>query len=607
MNSNSDSKVAAGTVLEGKYRLEKQLGAGGMGQVFRAEHETIERTVAIKVLHKDLAADDSVRQRFEREAKAIARLKHRNCVMLYEFGFSEDIEALFAVFEYVEGESLEHWIGRQLPIADVIEIGAQVAAGMEHAHEQSIVHRDLKPENIMVVSSDDEGSDVKVLDFGIARIVGDDDRGTRLTQAGQMFGTPPYMSPEQVRAQLDVTHAADIYAIGVMMYELTEGSLPFLGDSPISTAMSHLEDDPPPMEREGRPSELEDVIMKCLEKEPEDRFDSCEALEEALRDIDWERRESTVLTEEDAASPPLAESQAQPDSPALQPTEAPREDGDAREDEGHLDETDEEVIEVPPGPEPESTDDEGPSASTDRADETDPEAGRQQPEPEGEGEGTDQTDPEIPEESEGSESEDDSIRVSADGRHSAPTLRQVDESDQQDDGPDRTRLIGAVASIALLLVLGLGTTLVVVDFGEPAATPTDEAGSAGESSQTDDSMDSTASGPEAVESFDPAGSEQPDDELEVAEESTDEDDPGREAEDEADEEEADAEDAQDEDVQREVEREPVRDPTETGGVDDEPGEPDPIELQRRRRADDENEDEDEEIEQPEGIQLPDRD
>ena len=301
-------------MLEGKYHLQRELGAGGMGQVFLARHETLERDVAIKVLHQNLAGDDAVRRRFETEAKAIARLRHPNCVMLYEFGFSDEIEALFAVFEYVEGNSLEFFIGQQLPVGDVLEMGKQVAAGIAHAHDQKIIHRDLKPENIMVVSDvgDDNRVEIKVLDFGIARIAEDDEKRTRLTQMGQMFGTPPYMSPEQVRAKLDVTFASDIYSIGVILYEMLEGELPFLGDTPIETVMLHLNEEVPPLTRQGVPQDLVDIVMRCLEKDADDRFGSCRELQRALEDVEYDT---------DVASAFVSELSQQPAQPVQKDTE----------------------------------------------------------------------------------------------------------------------------------------------------------------------------------------------------------------------------------------------------------------------------------------------
>ncbi len=287
MSSGDDTQALVGTVLEGKYRLQRELGAGGMGVVYLARHETIERKVAIKVLHNKLASDESVRRRFETEAKAIARLQHSNCVMLYEFGYSEEIEALFAVFEFVDGSSLESWVGKRLPLSDVLGLGIQVADGINHAHDNNIIHRDLKPENIMIASDGDGGKfKAKVLDFGIARIAEEDEKNTRLTQMGQMFGTPPYMSPEQVRAKLNVTYATDLYSIGVILYEMIEGELPFLGDTPIETVMMHLNDEVPPMRRKGVPEELASIVSRCLEKDAEQRFESSAALVDALEAVE---------------------------------------------------------------------------------------------------------------------------------------------------------------------------------------------------------------------------------------------------------------------------------------------------------------------------------
>ncbi len=297
MVSGRGSDKWVGVVLAGKYRFLEELGAGGMGQVFLAVDETIDRKVAIKVLHQELASDEAVRRRFETEAKAIARLHHPNCVMLYEFGFSEELDALYAVFEYVEGFSLESLVGERLSLGDILAVGTQVARAIGHAHKNQIIHRDLKPENIMVVG-DAESMSIKVLDFGIARIAENDEKRTRLTQMGQMFGTPLYMSPEQARAKLDVTYSTDIYAIGVILYEMAEGRLPFMGETPIETVMMHIHDDVPQMERDNLPTDLEGIILTCLQKDADGRFDSCEALARALDSVtERGEEEESILTD----------------------------------------------------------------------------------------------------------------------------------------------------------------------------------------------------------------------------------------------------------------------------------------------------------------------
>lgn len=276
-------------LLENKYRLERELGVGGMGQVFLARDTIIDRKVAIKLLHKSLAGDESVRRRFTTEAKAIARLRHPNCVMLYEFGISAELDALYAVFEFVDGQSLEKWVGQKIPIGDVLELGRQVCEGVEHAHGQKIIHRDLKPDNIMVVVTDDGDLEFKILDFGIARITEDDtsDENDRLTKMGQLFGTPPYMSPEQIKGKLNVTLSSDIYSIGVILYELLEGRLPFIADTPMETVIMHLNEEVPPMVREDVPESLREIVMRCLEKRPEDRYVSCKALGKAIQGVEW--------------------------------------------------------------------------------------------------------------------------------------------------------------------------------------------------------------------------------------------------------------------------------------------------------------------------------
>ncbi|WP_158542474.1 serine/threonine-protein kinase [Lujinxingia litoralis] len=295
----TSSPSLVGTLVDGKYLLERELGAGGMGAVYLARHQTIEREVAVKLLHRSLAQDEAIRRRFEIEARAIGRLSHPGCVMLYEFGYEAEIEALYAIFEYVRGHSLEKWAGQQLTLEDVLEVARQVVSAIGHAHSQKIIHRDLKPDNIMIAITESGKLEVKVLDFGIARIAEDDeaDEQSRLTRMGQMFGTPPYMSPEQIRAKLNVTFASDIYSIGVILYELIEGRLPFLADSPIETVMLHLNEEVPPMERSDLPDALRAIVMRCLKKEPTERFESCQALGEALDRVVLQTSDATALTQ----------------------------------------------------------------------------------------------------------------------------------------------------------------------------------------------------------------------------------------------------------------------------------------------------------------------
>ncbi len=613
VSSNGEHEVTAGTVLEGKYRLEREVGAGGMGQVFLAEHETIERTVAIKVLHQELASDESVRRRFETEAKAIARLKHPNCVMLYEFGYSDEIEALFAVFEYVEGTSLEYLIGKQLPVADVLEVGKQVADGIDHAHDQNVIHRDLKPENIMAVSSKGEPV-LKVLDFGIARIAEDDEKSTRLTKMGQMFGTPPYMSPEQVRAKLNITFATDIYAIGVILYELLEGELPFIGDTPIATVMMHLNDEVPPIERDDVPEELVAIVMRCLEKEAGDRFSSCAALQQALDEVEWSRRQPSMLVDDGESD--VAPSPSDSDE-ALKATMGTPEEGieksESDETSGAAGESGESD-----GEQPEDI----ASAPTMMADEA-PDSAR--------GAGDEQ--------------------VGSGASSSATTTDDIEDYDDGFDealvgwGERRTRLIVASVALIALVILGGAVAMVVLpsDPVEGDDAPDEHAASADPEPGQErgggagDSQEQIAIEPAGVDES--TGADEPDDG--VGEDDI-EDVPGDDVDDTGDVEEADelASDGGDEaggddaadDVgdEPEVEPEPAgvqeasspepsptptpqpqrqeSPPEEESDDDDEAQQPDSIEWRRRDRDDEADDDEDaQDVEQPEGIGLPQRD
>lgn len=602
MSPTDYKEVEEGEVLEGKYRLIEELGAGGMGQVYLAQHETIERQVAIKVLHRDLANDESVRRRFEREAKAIARLRHPNCVMLYEFGFSEEFQALFAVFEYVEGCSLEEFIGREFPVGDVVEIGAQVAGGMAHAHDQKIIHRDLKPENIMVVPHGDR-PEVKVLDFGIARIAEEDEKRTRLTKMGQMFGTPPYMSPEQVRAKLNVTYATDIYAIGVIMYELLEGRLPFLGDTPIETAMMHLNDDVPDIEREGVPQDLMDVVFRCLEKDADDRFDNCGELESALRAVEWKGDGRTVLTEEE-----LEDREAQ----AFKSTVADTGDEQSGPVEPTIDEEEIEAaaarvdISIP-----------NPDDVSAESDSDDPESASEAvsiPESEAESELEHDKRPE-------SESEAEPVAVSEVAAESEPEPQTVSESDVDtepavdddgqasfvDDGSDRWKLFAGVAVAAM--VAGAAVIVVMFSAFDPGdGDPTEQTTQLQQQPEDDESAVAVEPTADDEQPAERTGEEFDTDEG-LDDVDGDADEPPEEAVDEA---------AAEPTVTEEPATPPPVRPDEQPDEDDAPtretessppaAEPDPIEMRRRRTEDDDETEKDEqEVEQPEGIGLPDRD
>lgn len=278
-----------------KYRVEQMIGEGGMGKVYKATQIALDKPVVLKVLRQALLGDQRTVARFQREAKAASRLNHPNSISVLDFGQAED-GAMFIAMEYVQGKDLHQILSREwpLPEARIIRIMGQVLSALADAHSAGVIHRDLKPENIMVEQRRGEADFVKVLDFGIAKIVdGTDDDGPALTRAGFVCGTPEYMSPEQARgAKLD--HRSDLYAVGVILYQLTSGLLPFDSDSAVGFATKHLTEVPlTPSKR--RPdakisSAMERLIVKSLAKSPDERPQTAEQFRAELHAIEKERR-----------------------------------------------------------------------------------------------------------------------------------------------------------------------------------------------------------------------------------------------------------------------------------------------------------------------------
>jgi Tol biopolymer transport system component len=272
----------------GPYQIVAAIGAGGMGEVYRATDATLGRTVAIKVLPARLAADAPARARFEREARAVAALSHPNILSIYDFGQQDGIT--FAVMELLEGETLRARLNRgALPIRKILQIGADIADGLAAAHQKSIVHRDLKPENVFLTSD----GRVKILDFGLARQVTDsfsdetsDGRTTAGgTDPGTVLGTVGYMAPEQVTGQV-ADARADIFALGCVLYEMAAGHRAFLRPTAPETMTAILREEPLlPPDRALRPAPFDAVVHRCLEKNPTERFQSTRDLAFALRSI----------------------------------------------------------------------------------------------------------------------------------------------------------------------------------------------------------------------------------------------------------------------------------------------------------------------------------
>jgi eukaryotic-like serine/threonine-protein kinase len=276
-----------GSVVARKYRVEKLLGEGGMGRVYRATQLVLEKPVVLKLLHPGLQRDPRTVARFQREAKAASRLSHPNSIDVLDFGQSED-GALFIAMEFVDGRDLHQLLTDDWPLPEtrVIRIVGQVLSALADAHQAGVIHRDLKPENVMVMARRGGETDVvKVLDFGIAKIIDPSrDGGPSLTRTGFVCGTPEYMSPEQAKGgQLD--SRSDLYSVGVLLYQMVTRQLPFSSDSAMGYATKHLTEPPKPPNalRSGSCSrELEAVILWALRKEPSERPQTAEAFLDAL-------------------------------------------------------------------------------------------------------------------------------------------------------------------------------------------------------------------------------------------------------------------------------------------------------------------------------------
>ena len=291
-----------GTLLAGRFSIIEQLGEGAMGTVFLAEHVVLGRRYAIKVLKRGLHLMDGMVERFRREARAVSRLDHPNIVGITDFGRTDD-ERLYLVMEYVPGLSLEdvEIAARPglLPLPRALELLRQLAGAVGAAHDSGVIHRDLKPENIKLAPGRDGNEQIKILDFGLAKIVGGGDFLPPLTRRGEVFGTPAYMSPEQGLGQ-GVDTRTDIYAYGVIAYEIFTGVLPFQHTSLARLLIAHQTETPKPIclvrpkEEQPIPDELERLFASCLDKDQDKRPPRISELESAIRD--HQRSESSDQT-----------------------------------------------------------------------------------------------------------------------------------------------------------------------------------------------------------------------------------------------------------------------------------------------------------------------
>jgi eukaryotic-like serine/threonine-protein kinase len=278
--------MAGDSILNERYKLLQRVGSGGMATVFQAEDLVLRRLVAIKLLHPGLTGDDTFLRRFQQEAHAAANLSHPNIVTVHDIGVAESDTGsarYFIVMEYVPGRVLKQLIrehvaetGEPVPIARALELAIQIAAGIGYAHRAGLVHCDVKPQNV-IVTPDDR---VKVADFGIARAMSQ----ASTSAANRLWGTPHYMAPEQAAGE-PATPASDVYAIGVILFEMLTGHLPFDAETLPALALKHMQEPPPPISQFNPlvPVQLERIVNKLLSKEPASRYRTAGQLERILR------------------------------------------------------------------------------------------------------------------------------------------------------------------------------------------------------------------------------------------------------------------------------------------------------------------------------------
>ncbi|MCJ7580216.1 MAG: serine/threonine protein kinase, partial [Candidatus Aminicenantes bacterium] len=272
-------ELTRGSVFANRYEIIEEIGKGGMGRVYRVEDTRIKEEIALKLIKAEIATDKQTIERFRNELTTARKIAHRNVCRMFDLG--EEKGQHYITMEYVPGGDLKTFIRRveQLSMGKAISIAKQICDGLSEAHNLGIVHRDLKPNNIMI---DNQGN-ARIMDFGIARTV--KDKG--ITGSGVMIGTPEYMSPEQVEAK-EVDQRSDIYSLGVILYEMVTGRVPFEGDTALSIAMKHKGESPKnPKEYNAQiPDVLCHVILKCLEKEREKRYQSAGELRAELENIE---------------------------------------------------------------------------------------------------------------------------------------------------------------------------------------------------------------------------------------------------------------------------------------------------------------------------------
>jgi serine/threonine-protein kinase len=301
----------------GQYRLIELLGTGGMGEVYLAEHRMLKRPCAIKLIHPERAGDPQVLARFEREVRATAQLSHWNTVEIFDYGRTDD-GTFYYVMEYLPGLSLETLVERHgpLPAERVVHLMRQVCQALREAHAIGLIHRDIKPGNVFAAQRGGMFDVAKLLDFGLVKPLADKE-AVHLTLDGAISGTPLFMSPEQARGRGEVDARSDIYSLGAVAYAMLTGRPPFDGTTPMDVLVAQIHEQPArPSQHQYVPADLEEVVLRCLAKRPEDRYQSVDQLEHALSECaaadQWTQTHAARWWHE----------HDQPKAPALEPSVA---------------------------------------------------------------------------------------------------------------------------------------------------------------------------------------------------------------------------------------------------------------------------------------------
>lgn len=291
---SGDSENEVGTIVAGKYEIIRNLGGGGMGSIYLAEHVTLGKKFALKIMRKELVHDEVIVKRLQREAQACGSLKHPNIVPVYDLGITENCFP-YMVMEYLEGEDLESLIAKNkgLSVKQVMKLATEICAGLAYAHEHGVIHRDLKPTNVFVVNPGTDHESIKIVDFGIAKVELPGGEMQHLTQTGEVLGSPSYMSPEQIAGQT-ADQRSDIYSFGCVLYEMIVGKQLFRGETLMSTLQANLDQVPAnfaTLESVSKHSEpIYNIMRRCVEKDPTQRYPSMRAVNDALDRIGRKRQ-----------------------------------------------------------------------------------------------------------------------------------------------------------------------------------------------------------------------------------------------------------------------------------------------------------------------------